>query len=153
MTMSNLGLPVDENLLRCFSLGLEFDSGRRLLSDEELINAYPLIFSSFYNIPCKGLSLSRLNLIASFFPFIINLYPKSFLLLCIALKESIIDLFLYLLNWLSKYKKQASLFLTPADCFQYFTLFAKHMIQKYVFQRNTFILKMVAYACSLLTPS
>ncbi len=60
-----------------FALGLEFDDGKRLPSDEELINSAPAIFCSFYNLPCKAMPLDKLNMIASYFPQIVNFYPKS----------------------------------------------------------------------------
>jgi len=113
-----------------FSLGLEFDEGRRLQSDDKLINAYPILFSSFYNIDGKGLSLSELNLITTFFPLIIDLYPKSFLLLCMALKESVSDLFLSFLNWLKNRKRKQSISLTAADCYMHFTDFFECLLRK-----------------------
>jgi radical SAM superfamily enzyme YgiQ (UPF0313 family) len=68
-----------------FALGLEFDSGRRLAEDERLIAEDPLLFSSFYNLPCPGMALTELDRLASSFPLIVTLYPKSFLLLMKAL--------------------------------------------------------------------
>jgi len=113
-----------------FSLGMEFDSGCRFLSDDELINAYPLIFSSFYNISCKGLSLIGLDLIVSYFPLIANLYPKSFLLLSLALDRSAVELFFIFLNRLKEIKKEESLALSAADCYKYFTIFAQRLINE-----------------------
>jgi radical SAM superfamily enzyme YgiQ (UPF0313 family) len=49
-----------------FSLGLEFQEGRRLPSDDELIEGDPLLFSSFFNVPCKGMSLGELHLLAGY---------------------------------------------------------------------------------------
>ncbi len=50
-----------------FALGLEFEQGKRLGSDEEMINGFPAIFSSFYNLPCPAYPLEELNLLASLF--------------------------------------------------------------------------------------
>ena len=113
-----------------FSMGLEFDNGKRLLSDDGLIDNHPFIFSSFYNIPCRGLALDSLKIIAGFFPLIIKLYPKAFLLLSLALKQSVSDLFI---NWLNRLKKQTgrdSIFLTAQDCYQHFPLFAGQLLEQ-----------------------
>ena len=113
-----------------FSLGLEFASGHRLLSDDELINAYPLIFSSFYNISCKGISQTELGLITSYFPLIVHLYPKSFFLLSLALDRSVLELFLVFLNWLKEIKNQKAIALTAPDCYRYLPIFTKRLIME-----------------------
>lgn len=64
-----------------FALGLEFDDGRRLAGDEALIAGDPELFSSFWNLPCPGLSLPELHRLAEGFPLLVTLFPKSFLLL------------------------------------------------------------------------
>jgi hypothetical protein len=72
-----------------FSLGLEFDGGvRRLPDDEQLIDSDPPLFSSFYNLPCAGISLGELDRIARWFPLILSGYPKTLLLLCATVHES-----------------------------------------------------------------
>ncbi len=81
-----------------FSLGIEFDRGRRIPSDDELIDSDPAIFSSFYNLPCPAGPLSELNEIASYFTIIASLYPRSFLLLSLELDRPVADLFFDFLN-------------------------------------------------------
>lgn len=107
-----------------FSLGIEFNNGKRFKDDEVLIQNNPLIFSSFYNLLCKGVNLDDLNLISSYFPIIINLYPKSFLLLSSSLKKSISALFIEWMSWLNSRMKRDKPYLTPQDCYKYFTDFA-----------------------------
>lgn len=122
-----------ESLLRevdtYFSLGLEFDEGRRLASDERLINGDRNVFSSFYNVPCKGMSLVSLHLLASFFPLVVNLYPKSFLLLTLASGESVSTLFMEWLNGVRVKEKREGLFLTAPDCYRHFTRFVEDRLQ------------------------
>ncbi|EPR41626.1 cobalamin B12-binding domain protein [Desulfovibrio sp. X2] len=67
-----------------FALGLEFDHGRRLAEDEALIASNPALFSSFYNLPCAGMELAELGRLSDAFPLLLNLYPRTFLLLCLA---------------------------------------------------------------------
>ena len=71
-----------------FSLGLEFEDGRRLAEDERLIDAHPHLFSSFHNIPCAGMPLAELDRLTRWFPLILTGYPKSFLLLSRTLARS-----------------------------------------------------------------
>jgi radical SAM superfamily enzyme YgiQ (UPF0313 family) len=108
-----------------FSLGLEFDNGRRLKDDSRLIESDPLIFSGFHNLPCAGLSLEELDGIASWFPFIVNLYPKSFLLLSLALRESISRLFSRFLKQVSQGEGKSYPALSPAECRRYLPTFAE----------------------------
>lgn len=107
-----------------FALGLEFDEGRRLRSDEEMIDADPAIYSSFYNLPCPGRTLEKLHLIASYFPLMVRLYPKTFLLLSLELHESVSELFLQWLHWLRGHLGREALTLSPQDCFLHFRDFA-----------------------------
>jgi len=107
-----------------FALGLEFDEGRRLRSDEEMIDADPAIYSSFYNLPCPGRTLEELHLIASYFPLMVRLYPKTFLLLSLELHESVSELFLQWLHWLRGRLGREALILSPQDCFLHFRDFA-----------------------------
>ncbi|MGD0399844.1 MAG: radical SAM protein [Syntrophobacteraceae bacterium] len=81
-----------------FSLGIEFDQGARIASDDALIDSDPDIFSSFYNVPCPAASLEELNLTANYFTIIATLYPRSFFLLSLELNRSILDLFLSFLD-------------------------------------------------------
>jgi hypothetical protein len=107
-----------------FALGLEFDGGRRLKSDDHLIDSDPLIFSSFYNLPCPGRSLEDLNLIASYFPLMVRFYPKTFMLLSLECKESVSDLFLRWLVWLKVRMGKKDLGLSPPECYRHFREFA-----------------------------
>jgi len=68
-----------------FAEGVEFDGGRRLPEDELLIDGDPELFSSFYNLPCRGVPIAELGQIARYFPIILDLYPKTFFLLAEAL--------------------------------------------------------------------
>ncbi|KPK31378.1 MAG: radical SAM protein [Nitrospira bacterium SG8_3] len=111
-----------------FALGLEFDGGKRLASDEEIIDSDPKIYSSFYNLPCPGRSLEELNLIASHFPLMVRFYPKSFLLLSLELGESVSDLFLRWLNWLQGHLGRRELVLSPQDCFLHFREFVSNTL-------------------------
>jgi radical SAM superfamily enzyme YgiQ (UPF0313 family) len=108
-----------------FSLGLEFDNGQRLEGDIRLIESEPLLFSSFYNLPCKGLSLVELNDIAAYFPLIINLYPKSFLLVARATGESISRLFSRFFQQVQKAEGRTTANLTPQDCRRHLPAFAE----------------------------
>jgi radical SAM superfamily enzyme YgiQ (UPF0313 family) len=114
-----------------FSLGLEFDKEKRLASDNTLIDTYPLVFSSFYNTPCPGRSLEELHLITSYFPLIINLYPKSFLLLSVALQQSIGDLFINFLQWIKNKCSRNQLILDGSDCYQYLFKYAQHLLNQH----------------------
>ena len=103
-----------------FALGLEFDEGKRMISDEEMINGFPAIFSSFYNLPCPAYPLEELNLLASYFPLMVRFYPKTLLLLSLETHEFIADLFIQWLGWLKDKLKRESVLLTPNDCYLYF---------------------------------
>ncbi len=113
-----------------FALGLEFDGGRRLRSDNEIIDSDPMIYSSFYNLPCPGRSLEELNLIANHFPLMVRFYPKSFLLLSLELRESVSDLFLRWLHWLQGHLGRRGLTLSPQDCFLHFREFVSNALPK-----------------------
>jgi radical SAM superfamily enzyme YgiQ (UPF0313 family) len=123
-----------DNLVRLvdtyFALGLEFDGGQRLASDEELINSDPFIFSSFYNLPCRGLSIEELNIISSYFSLIVQFFPKSFFLICREVEESASELFLKCFNWINLRLKRPKFFITPQDIFRYFTDFARGTLEK-----------------------
>jgi hypothetical protein len=84
-----------------FSLGIEFDRGRRIASDDALIDSDPAIFCSFYNLPCPAVPLKELNEIASYFTIIASLYPRTFFLLSLELNEPIRDLFFAFLDFVS----------------------------------------------------
>jgi len=115
-----------------FALGLEFDGGRRLKSDEKMINSDPIIFSSFYNLPCPGRSLEELNLIATYFPLMVRFYPKTFSLLTLECRDSVSDLFIRWLHWVNGHLKreEKDLTLSPQDCYLHFKDFVSHALLK-----------------------
>ncbi len=105
-----------------FSQGIEFDHGQRLAGDDELINADPELFSSFYNLPCAGASTDELAALTEEFPLVVQLFPKSFLLLTRALEASPSRLFGRFRGWcLERGAEQA---LTGNDVFLHFPVFA-----------------------------
>ena len=116
----NYGDQLEREVDSYFALGLEFDAGRRLSSDEKMINSDPAIFSSFYNLRCPGYPLEELNLIAGYFPLIARFYPKTFLLLSLECHESVSDHFIKWLGWLKRHLKRESLALSPKDCYLHF---------------------------------
>lgn len=113
-----------------FSLGLEFDNGQRLAEDTYLIDSDPLLFSSFYNLPCAGLALDELHSLATFFPLIINLYPKSFLLLSCALQESVSCLFAQFLTVVQLNGGHASVSLTATECREHLPTFVEKALRE-----------------------
>ena len=113
-----------------FALGLEFEDGHRLAEDEAVINSDPALFSSFYNIPCKAMDLKSLNLISQFFPLMVQLYPKTFLLLSKEMDSSVSHLFLEWLRWLAPKNSRAQLSLTPRDCYLYFPGFVSQKLRE-----------------------
>ena len=110
-----------------FSLGIEFDNGKRLDSDEKMINSDPILFSSFYNLPCPGAGLKQLNTIANTFPLIVNFYPRSFLLLSMELGMSVSDLFFTWVEWVCKQLGRTEAIFSPRECYEHFELFALEM--------------------------
>ncbi len=113
-----------------FSLGLEFDNGRRLKEDCRLIDSNPLLFSSFYNLPCAGLTLDELHRLASFFPLIVNLYPKTFLLLSIAVTESVSLLFERFLAEVQQNEGLAAPDLTLNQCRKHLPPFVEKVLRE-----------------------
>ena len=111
-----------------FALGLEFDGGKRLKSDDEMIDSDPMIFSSFYNLPCPARPLEELNLIAAYFPLIVQFYPKTFLLLSLETGSSISDLFMEWLVWLRQRLKREVVTLSPQDCYLHFGEYVSHTL-------------------------
>jgi radical SAM superfamily enzyme YgiQ (UPF0313 family) len=103
-----------------FSLGIEFDQGKRIASDDALIDSDPAIFSSFYNLPCPGATLKELNEAASYFTIIAALYPRSLLLLSMELNRPIVDLFFNFLDRVSDGEERS---LTPRACLAHFSDF------------------------------
>ncbi|MFP3911540.1 MAG: B12-binding domain-containing radical SAM protein [Desulfobacteraceae bacterium] len=113
-----------------FSLGLEFDNGRRLGSDDRMINSAPLIFSSFYNLPCAGIPLQELGLIADYFPLMVQLYPRTFLLLSVDYRRSVSRIFLKWLKFVNKGKRLEEMHLTPRDTFLRFETFVTRFMEQ-----------------------
>ena len=107
-----------------FALGLEFDTGRRLAEDEALIGSDPQLFSSFYNLPCRGMGLPELSLLANYFALLVNLYPKSLLALAAALETSISALFADFLAFVARQEGREERQLTPPECYAHFPVFA-----------------------------
>ncbi len=106
-----------------FSRGIEFDGSCRLEQDDMLIEKYPAIFSSFYNLPCPALPINDLDSLARGFPLMVNLFPRSFLLMIAALQESPAALFL---QFLQKAKSENNACgLTPSACYRLFPGFAR----------------------------
>ena len=96
-----------------FSLGIEFDEGRRIAYDDALIDSDPAIFSSFYNLPCPAGPLKDLNDIATCFSIIAALYPRSFFLLSLELNRPVVDLFFRFLDRVAGIEKPVSPGPTP----------------------------------------
>jgi len=113
-----------------FSAGIEFQNGKRLESDEDMINQESLIFSSFYNIKSKSYSSEKLNLITSYFPLLVNLYPKTFLLSARKCNQSISGLFFKLIEWVSIRMKRDDLALYPQDLYMHFSSFIEEKVLK-----------------------
>ena len=67
-----LGIPTD------FSKGIEFDDGKRLAEDDELIVNYPQVFASFYNLKSEFLSQELLHDISQNFIKLACRFPASF---------------------------------------------------------------------------
>ena len=107
-----------------FSLGIEFDGGKRLDTDEALIDGYREIFSSFYNLPTRAMPIPSLNLLATYFPLMVTLFPKSMLMLGTALARSPSDLFFEWMNWLKSRLGRDGLTVDAPECFKYFPEFA-----------------------------
>ncbi len=107
-----------------FALGLEFEAGKRLAEDEALIGSDTQLFSSFYNLPCRGMELPELARLANFFPLLVNLYPKSLLALATALDTSISELFAALLAFVAAREGLEEPGLTPPACYAHFPAFA-----------------------------
>jgi hypothetical protein len=123
-----------DRLVRCvdtyFALGLEFDQGKRLESDEALIAAHPGLFCNFYNVPCRGMSLEDLDRVANNFPWIVRFYPKTFLLLCLELKRSPSSLFLSWTEWLGRRVARSERPFTPRDCYRHLRKFVSEVLSQ-----------------------
>ncbi|HIJ75267.1 MAG TPA: radical SAM protein [Deltaproteobacteria bacterium] len=139
-----------------FSLGIEFDQGKRIASDDALIDSDPAIFCSFYNVPCPAATLEELNQTASYFPIIATLYPRSFLLLSLELNRSILDLFFGFLDRVPEIESihrlcGERLRLTPQACLAYFSDFAAESLARHDILVRDFIPEVVKYETCLLS--
>jgi len=111
-----------------FALGIEFDAGCRLAEDEAEIAADPSLYSSFYNLPCAALPLTQLDRLARFFPLLIELYPRTVLLLARALDRPLAGLFADFFAWVEEREVRREAILTAADCFRHFPPFAGRLL-------------------------
>lgn len=131
-----------------FSLGIEFDEGKRIGSDDEMIEADPALFSSFYNLPCPASPLHELNAISTYFSIIAALYPRSFLVLAMELKADISNLFLQFVAYLNE--KTGSPGITPKDCFDHFQDFATELLKNKKQVVRGYLLELVRYETCLI---
>jgi radical SAM superfamily enzyme YgiQ (UPF0313 family) len=113
-----------------FALGLEFDEGKRLACDDALIDSNPQLFSSFYNLKCKGVSLQELGRLADNFPLILNLYPKSFLLLAKTTNTSLSLLFDAFLDFVAAAQGGEKGTLSAPEVFNRFPIFLAETMQR-----------------------
>ncbi len=119
-------------------------------SDKQLICDSPGNFSSFYNIPCKGMPLDQLNIIASYFPFIVNFYPRSFYLLSKECGKSVSDLFLEWLLWVNEKLQRDEITLTPNDCYLHFSHYAESLLASRGKIRRKYIFDILRYETNSL---
>ncbi|MFP4316495.1 MAG: B12-binding domain-containing radical SAM protein [Desulfovibrionales bacterium] len=111
-----------------FALGMEFERGKRLPSDDRLIDQDPELFSSFYNVPCPGMDLHFLHRLSSFFPLLASLYPKSFLLLSLATDQSPSRLFFDLLERIHEAGETSEEPFSTPLCARFFPGFAERKL-------------------------
>jgi hypothetical protein len=145
-----------------FSLGIEFDQGKRIASDDALIDSDPAIFSSFYNVPCPAATHEELNETTSYFTIIATLYPRSFLLLSLELNRPILDLFFGFLDRVAEDTttrrqdpspptgKLAQRWLTPQACLTHFSDFASESLARHDILVREYIPEVVKYETCLL---
>jgi radical SAM superfamily enzyme YgiQ (UPF0313 family) len=130
-----------------FSLGIEFDGGKRIASDDALIDSKPSIFSSFYNLPCPAGSLEEINQLATCFTIIAALYPRSLFLLSLELNRTVLDLFFDFLNRLAQIDGST---LTPGACIKHFGDFAADSLLRREVHVRDYIPEVVEYETCLL---
>lgn len=128
-----------------FSLGLEFDNGRRLAGDIELIESDPIVFSGFGNLPCPGMPLKELDRIAGYFPLVANLFPKTFLLLAQALRSSVSSLFRSFIGHVSVLEGRELPCLIPDDLQEHLASFADQALADAEIQGWNYIPQMCRY--------
>jgi radical SAM superfamily enzyme YgiQ (UPF0313 family) len=130
-----------------FSLGIEFDHGKRIASDDALIDSDPAIFCSFHNLPCPAAALEELNQTASSFTIIAALYPRSFFLLSLELNRPILDLFF---DFLGRVAEIDGRDLTPQACLAHFGDFAADSLARHEIVLRDYIPEVVKYETCLL---
>lgn len=113
-----------------FALGIEFADGVRLPEDEVEISADPVLYSSFYNLPCPALPLVELDRLARFFPLFVQFYPRSCLLLARALGRSHGELFADFLAFVQDRQQLPEPRLSAADCYRHFASFAGELFSR-----------------------
>ncbi len=133
-----------------FSLGLEFDNGRRLKEDIRLIESDPFIFSAFHNLPCAGAPAAELENITASFPLIVNLFPRSFLLLAARLRASVSGLFSDFLRFVARMEKREGHLLTPDDCRRHMPGFVPMRLGAAPESRSSHLPEMVFYESTLM---
>jgi len=106
-----------------FSEGIAFDSGARLSEDEARIERAPDLFCSFYNIPSRDLSIEELSLLTTYFPLIVELYPKTFLLLSKRMGNSPSVLFRRLSEWIRRREEMTLPLLDQQNICRHFNAF------------------------------
>ncbi len=121
-----------------FALGLEFDGVRRLYEDEYLINTYPQIFCSFYNIRPKGMEIKKLNLLTNYFPIILELYPKTFLLLSEILDRYVHQIFLQFLDYITTKRGYKKFLISAKSALFYLKGFIKGLFSAHPYLREIF---------------
>lgn len=128
-----------------FSLGIEFDNGKRLRSDDELIDSSPEIFSSFYNLPCPAAPLNDLNEIAAYFSILASLYPRTALLLVLETGLSISDIFFRFLDRVAELNGAGKRILTPHDCIARFETFSSGLLSQKEQALRTYVPDILKY--------
>jgi len=72
-------LDVEKKIFKC--RGYRIGNVPMLKEDEELIERYPEIFSSFYNVKTKNLDIELLEFISKHYVYLVQTFPLSFYLL------------------------------------------------------------------------
>lgn len=133
-----------------FSLGIEFNSGTRFSEDDALIDSDPLIFSSFYNLPCPAGSLKKLNDLASYFSIVASLYPRSLLLLSMESGLPISEIFCDFLDNVAKITGKKERTLTPWDCYTHFEAFAHKKLSRLNSPNRDYMPELLDYETCLI---
>ena len=81
-------------------------------------------------MPCPGRSLEELDLIAKYFPLMVQFYPRTFLLLVRETHGSVSDLFIRWLNWLGKRLSRKERTLSSQECYHHFEGFVQELSEQ-----------------------